>query len=165
MRSSRLGAVVGSLLCLLPAACTEPTAGTGTAPSTAGATRSPTPSPEVDPVDAALADLDRREQVAQLIVVGVALTDLSPADEFVAEGMGGVFLQGRSSIPADELATETARWAEAAPGPRPWIGVDQEGGAVQTLSGPGFADLSSAARQGRMPAESWPPSPTTWARR
>ena len=67
--------------------------------------------------------------------------------------MGGVFLQGRSSIPADELAIQTARWAEAAPGPRPWVGVDQEGGAVQTLSGPGFADLPSAAYQGRMPGE------------
>jgi beta-glucosidase-like glycosyl hydrolase len=153
MRPSRLGAVVGSLLCLLPAACTEPTAGTGTAPSTSSSAPSSTPIPEPDPVEAALTDLDRREQVAQLIVVGVALTDLSPADEFVAGGMGGVFLQGRSSIPADELATETARWAAAAQGPRPWIGVDQEGGAVQTLSGPGFADLSSAARQGRMPAE------------
>ncbi len=153
MRSSHLAGVVGALICLLTTSCTEPTAATGTAPSTAGATPSPTPSPEVDPVDAALADLDRREQVAQLIVVGVALTDLSPADEYAAEGLGGVFLQGRSSIPADELAAETARWAESAPGPRPWVGVDQEGGAVQTLSGPGFADLPSALSQGRMPAE------------
>jgi beta-N-acetylhexosaminidase len=153
MRSSHLAALVGALICLLTTSCTEPTAGTGTAPGTSGATPSSTPSPEIDPVDAALADLDRREQVAQLIVVGVALTDLSPADEYAAEGLGGVFLQGRSSIPADELAAKTARWAEAAPGPRPWIGVDQEGGAVQTLSGPGFADLPSALGQGRMPAE------------
>jgi beta-N-acetylhexosaminidase len=153
MRSSRLGAAVGSLLCLLSTACAEPTGGAGTASSTSSAAPSPTPSPERNPVEAALADLDRREQVAQLIVVGVALTDLSPADDFVGEGMGGVFLQGRSSIPAGELAGETARWAEAAPGPRPWVGVDQEGGAVQTLSGPGFADLPSAAHQGRMPAD------------
>ncbi len=153
MRSPRPGAVVSSLLCLLLTACADPTAGTVTAASTSSAAPSPTPTPELDPVEVALTGLDRREQVAQLIVVGVALTDLSPADEFVAEGMGGVFLQGRSSIPADELATETARWAQAAPGPRPWVGVDQEGGAVQTLSGPGFADLPSALRQGRMPAE------------
>ncbi|SDZ08845.1 beta-N-acetylhexosaminidase [Geodermatophilus africanus] len=153
MRSPRLGAVVGSLLCLLPTACAQPTGGAGTASSTSSATPSPSSSAEIDPVDAVLAELDRREQVAQLIVVGVALTDLSPADDFVAEGMGGVFLQGRSSTPADELATETARWAESAPGPRPWIGVDQEGGAVQTLSGPGFADLPPAAHQGAMSDE------------
>ena len=153
MRSPRLGAVVASLLCLLPVACATPTTGVGTAPGTTSAVPSPTPSAAADPVERALAGLDRREQVAQLIVVGVALTDLSPADGFAAEGVGGVFLQGRSRIPADELATETARWAEAAPGPRPWIGVDQEGGAVQTLSGPGFADLPPADRQGRLPAE------------
>lgn len=153
MRSPRLGAVVVSLVCLLPVACATPTTGGGTAPGTTSAVPSPTPGAAQDPVGAALADLDRREQVAQLVVVGVALTDLSPADGFAAEGVGGVFLQGRSRIPADELATETARWAEAAPGPRPWIGVDQEGGAVQTLSGPGFADLPPADRQGRLPAE------------
>jgi beta-N-acetylhexosaminidase len=153
MCSPHLGAVVGSLLCLLATACAEPAAGTEAAPSTSSSASSSAPSPEIDPVEAALADLDRRDQVAQLIVVGVALTDLSPADEFVPQGVGGVFLQGRSSIPADELATETARWAQAAPGPSPWVGVDQEGGAVQTLSGPGFADLPSALRQGRMPAE------------
>ena len=152
MRPSRLGAVVGSLLLLLTA-CADPTAGAGPAPRTSSAAPSPTPTPEPDPVAEALAGLDRREQIAQLVVVGVAFTDLSPADEFVPQGVGGVFLQGRSSIPADELATETARWTQAAPGPRPWIGVDQEGGAVQTLSGPGFADLPSALRQGRMPAE------------
>ncbi len=153
MLPPRLGAVVGSLLCLLVTACAEPAASTGAAPGTSSPASPSAPGPEMDPVEAALADLDRREQVAQLIVVGVALTDLSPAGEFVPQGVGGVFLQGRSSIPADELAAETARWAESAPGPRPWVGVDQEGGAVQTLSGPGFADLPSAARQGRMPAE------------
>ena len=138
---------------MLATACAAPTADTGTAPSTPSAAPSPTLSPEIDPVDAALVELDRRGQVAQLIVVGVALADLSPADDFAAEGVGGGFLQGRSSIPADQLAAETARWAESAPGPRPWVGVDQEGGAVQTLSGPGFADLPTAAHQGRMPAE------------
>lgn len=66
--------------------------------------------------------MDRREEVTQLIVVRVALTDLSPADDFVAEGVGGLFLQGRSSTPADELATETAWWAESAPGSAPEIG-------------------------------------------
>src|SRR5919112_548607 len=57
MRSSRLGAVVGSLLCLLLAACTEPTAGTSTAPSTASSAPASTPTPGRDPVEAALAGL------------------------------------------------------------------------------------------------------------
>src|SRR3712207_8309757 len=56
----------------------SPAAGTGSAASTSSATPSPTLRAQIDPVDAALAQLDRRDQVAQLIVVGVALTDLSP---------------------------------------------------------------------------------------
>jgi beta-glucosidase-like glycosyl hydrolase len=151
MRFSRLGAVVGSLLLLT--ACADPAAGTGTAPSTSSAAPSPTPTPEPDPVAEALASLDRREQVAQLMVVGTAFPDLPAADRFVPQGVGGVFLQALSSIPAAELAAEAARWAELAPGPHPWVGVDQEGGAVQTLSGPGFGDLPSALHQGRMPPE------------
>ena len=113
MHLSRLGAVVGSLLLLT--ACAEPTAGAGTASNTSSAAPSPTPSPERDPVEAALADLDRREQVARLVVVAVALTDLSPADTFFVEGVGGLFLP-----------------------PPP-------------------------ARAACRP-QSWPPSPTTWAR-
>src|SRR3712207_2096545 len=72
MRSSHLGAVVGSVLCLLATACANPAAGTGSAPSTSSAAPVPTPTPEPDPVEEALAALDRREQVAQLIVVGTA---------------------------------------------------------------------------------------------
>ncbi len=164
MRSSHLGAVVGALICLLTTSCTEPTAGTGTALSTAG-TPSPSPSPEIDPVDAALADLDRREQVAQLIVVGVALTDLSPADEYAAEGLGGVFLQGRSSIPADELATKTARWAQAAP-------VRGPGSASTRRAAPSRRSPARASPTSRRPSaraacqrRSWPPSPMTWVHR
>ncbi|MGY1631544.1 glycoside hydrolase family 3 N-terminal domain-containing protein [Geodermatophilus sp. SYSU D01186] len=130
-----------------------PTARPAQSGSTAAATANPTPTP--DPVqmqvDTALAGLDRRQQVAQLLVVGVSLTDLSPADALVTEtGVGGVFLQGRSSAPAEELAATTGRWAEGADAD-PWVAVDQEGGAVQSLSGPGFADLPPAVDQGRLP--------------
>jgi beta-N-acetylhexosaminidase len=158
VRPSHVLTALGTLLCLSLTACAGSTSSTGTAPSTESAQASPAPESTTPgsleaQVEAALADLDRREQVAQLIVVGVALTDLSPADDFVAEGVGGLFLQGRSTISAGELATNTARWRESAHGPRPWVGVDQEGGAVQMLSGPGFADLPSALRQGSMPTE------------
>ncbi|MGY1822029.1 glycoside hydrolase family 3 N-terminal domain-containing protein [Geodermatophilus sp. SYSU D00079] len=105
-------------------------------------------------VDASLAALDRRQQVAQLFVVGVPLLDPSSADALVAEtGVGGVFLQGRSSASAEELATSTARWVDGAAATDPWVAVDQEGGAVQSLSGPGFADLPPAVDQGRLPPD------------
>src|SRR3712207_1775356 len=108
MRSSRLGGVVGSLFLLLTA-CVEPTAGTATAPSAPSAAPSRAPSPGRPRAGAGLAGLELRGRVAQLIVVGVALTALPPADGSVAEGVVGVAPQGRSSTPADELAAETAR--------------------------------------------------------
>lgn len=106
-----------------------------------------------DPVDDALAGLDRRQQVAQLFVVGVPLADVGAGDALVSAGVGGVFLRGRSQAPVADIAATTSRWASIAPGPRPWVAADQEGGQVQSLSGPGFAPLPSAVEQGRLPSD------------
>jgi beta-N-acetylhexosaminidase len=116
------------------------------------ATTTPSPSPPPDPVDVVLAGLDRRAQVAQLFVIGVPLADLSGADALVTAGVGGIFLHGRSSAPAAEFASITGGWQAEAPGPGLWVAADQEGGAVQTLRGEGFAPLPSAVEQGRLPA-------------
>jgi beta-N-acetylhexosaminidase len=87
--------------------------------------------------------------VAQLFVVGVPLGGLAAGDRLAAGGVGGIFLHGRSAAPATELAAVTARWTA---GPlRPWVATDQEGGRVQSLSGPGFRDLLPALDQGALP--------------
>ncbi|PWW21839.1 beta-N-acetylhexosaminidase [Geodermatophilus normandii] len=145
-----------ALACLVLSACSgsaeDPPV--TTSPATASSTRSEVTVPEAaDPVDAALAGMDRRAQVAQLFVVGVQLDDLSPGDDLVADGVGGVFLAGRSRAPAAELAAVTGRWASGAPGPRPWVAVDQEGGQVQALQGPGFDRLPAADEQGQLPPD------------
>ena len=104
-------------------------------------------------VDAALARMDARARVAQLFVVGVPLTGLGAGDALVQQGVGGVFLAGRSTIAATDLAQITGRWVGEAPGPRPWIATDMEGGQVQTLSGPGFGRFPSAVAQGQLPPD------------
>jgi beta-glucosidase-like glycosyl hydrolase len=148
------------LICLLVATCSSPDSGderptptadraTGTTGSAEG--REPTHDERVDEV---LAGLDRRGQVAQLFVVGVPLNDVGTGDALIQEtGVGGVFLRGRSQAAVAELAATTTRWASIAPGPLPWVAADQEGGAVQTLSGPGFGPLPPAVEQGRLPAD------------
>jgi beta-glucosidase-like glycosyl hydrolase len=146
---------LGSSLVLALTACSGavPDTRPSQSSSTTTAAPSPTPAPEQQQVDTALASLDRRQQVAQLIVVGVPLGDLSPADGLVSQtGVGGVFLQGRSTAPAEELAAATARWVETVD-TDPWVAVDQEGGAVQSLSGPGFAHLPPAVDQGQLPPD------------
>jgi beta-N-acetylhexosaminidase len=99
-----------------------------------------------------LADLDREQQVRQLFVVGVRLDDLSPGAALAQQGVGGLFLAGRSQAPASQLAATTGHWQAAAAGPGLWVAADQEGGQVQTLSGDGFTRLPSALAQGRLPA-------------
>jgi beta-N-acetylhexosaminidase len=154
------------LLALLPAACSG-TPGRPTATSSPRTTASPATStspssspvttPSADPtqtaVDAALARMDQRARVAQLFVVGVPLSGLAAGDALARSGVGGIFLAGRSSASTGELAEITSRWAGEAPGPRPWVACDQEGGLVQTLKGPGFALLPSALEQGRLPPD------------
>jgi beta-N-acetylhexosaminidase len=133
------------------------------APSSTETTDGPTP--PADPavarqaeleaqVDQTLGTLDRDAQIAQLFVVGVHLDELPTADPLVRDSrVGGIFLRGRSSAPATELAATTARWNSLAAGAAPWVAADQEGGKVQTLSGPGFGLLPTAWEQGQLPPD------------
>ena len=152
------------LLCLLLPACSSgtptrdaaPTSSTETSsPETSSAEPSPSPTPAgpEDLVAAALDELDPRAEVAQLFLAGVPLDGLAAAEPLVRDGVGGVFLAGRSEAAAQELAATAAAWQALAPGPDLWIAADQEGGAVQTLKGPGFDRLPPAYDQGRLPPE------------
>lgn len=127
---------------------------TGPSPSTAPPA-APAP-PADDPaarVDAALDALDRREEVAQLFVVGVPADALGRGEDLAGQGVGGLFLAGRPAGSAAELAGLTAGWQERAEGPELWIAVDQEGGSVQSLKGPGFDRLPPATEQGDLPPD------------
>ena len=120
-------------------------AGSSAAPSTAA------PASAAEQVDAAIAGMTREQQIAQLFVVGIPLEDVHQGDALAEQQPGGIFLAGRSQLAADDLAGLTAAWQEAAGTTGLWIAVDQEGGNVQTLSGPGFAELPTAVEQGRLP--------------
>jgi beta-N-acetylhexosaminidase len=111
------------------------------------------PSPEEELVATALEGLDDRGRVAQLFLVGVQLDDVGSGDALAEDGLGGLFMAGRSQAPTADLAETTARWQSLAPGPALWIAADQEGGAVQTFKGPGFDRLPAAAEQGALPPE------------
>jgi beta-N-acetylhexosaminidase len=102
-------------------------------------------------VTAALAGLDRRAQVAQLFVAGVRLEELGVGEALARSGVGGIFLAGRSTAAATDIAATVTRWQSAVPGPGLWVATDQEGGAVQALKGPGFEPLPSALEQGALP--------------
>jgi beta-glucosidase-like glycosyl hydrolase len=149
----RRGAALLCALTALVTACSsegEPAPQAQTTATTTAPTSEP-PGPE-ERVEGVLAGLDRRAQVAQLFVAGVPLSDLGSGDGLAASGVGGLFLAGRSDAPATELAATAERWQSLAPGPGLWVAVDQEGGSVQSLRGPGFEPLPSAHDQGALPA-------------
>ena len=101
-----------------------------------------------------LAGLDPRARAAQLLVVGIPAGDpVAGARELGDVPVGGVFLRGRSSAGAESVAAAVAQVQDTATVPLQ-VAVDQEGGAVQTLKGPGFDLLPPALEQGRRsPAE------------
>ena len=80
-------------------------------------------------------------------------------------GVGGVFLAGRSQAPAEDIAAVTERWQAASPGPGVWVAVDQEGGAVQSLKGPGSTGCRPHGTRARCPPTSSPRSPRASGRR
>ena len=84
-------------------------------------------------------------------MVGVPLEELSVGEGLARSGVGGIFLAGRSDAAATDLAATVTVWQSTAPGPGLWVAADQEGGAVQTLRGPGFEPLPSALDQGALP--------------
>ena len=96
---------------------------------------------------AALEALDERGRVAQLFLVGVRSTT-SPR-RARRGGRGRAVHGGPVEGPMTEVAATTQRWQGLARVRTCWIAADQEGGAVQTFTGPGFTRLPSAADQGR----------------
>lgn len=133
---------------------------TQTAPTSSPAPTSAEPSPEPTDQDP-LAGWTLEQKVGQLFVVGLDLTtpEQVSRDLVTERHVGNVFLHGRSSAGVDAISAVVDDFAslatpEATNGAPMLIAADQEGGTVQTLSGPGFSTIPSALEQASVdPAE------------
>jgi beta-N-acetylhexosaminidase len=109
------------------------------------------------------------DQVAQLVLIGTPVTNAASAAATVREyHVGGVFLAGRSSLSAAALrqAIGALQSASTAPGRlRLQIALDQEGGEVQTLSGPDFPTFPSAVKEGALSTGALRSQTIDWAKR
>lgn len=105
--------------------------------------------------EATLDRLDLAGRAGQVLMVGLDVTDpLARFDELAAFRIGNVFLAGRSSAGADPLRTAISGLQARAVGTTGaflQIAVDQEGGFVQTLTGPGFSIIPTALEQADQP--------------
>jgi beta-N-acetylhexosaminidase len=101
--------------------------------------------------------------VGQLLMIGVPVQDpVTGYGALPGVPVGGLFLFGRSSAGAAVLGAQVAQLQAAAPLPLQ-IAVDQEGGSVQTLRGPGFDDIPAALMQGRSSREELAVATGRWA--
>ena len=96
-------------------------------------------------------------------MVGVPATDpVSGYRQLSGVPVGGVFLHGRNSAGVAAVAAQVAQLQAAAPLPLQ-VAVDQEGGLVQTLKGPGFDLVPTALRQGTLAPDALRSATATWA--
>jgi beta-N-acetylhexosaminidase len=96
------------------------------------------------------AGLSEPERVGQLFLVGTS--DLSADQATIqAHHFGAVLLSGDSSAGVDATRKETDAIQQlAADGAGLFVAVNQEGGEVQQLTGPGFSTIPSALAQGSL---------------
>ncbi|PJI93321.1 beta-N-acetylhexosaminidase [Luteimicrobium subarcticum] len=106
------------------------------------------------------------EKVGQLFMVGAAVND-PPAATYRAVStyhVGSVILVGRSTqgVTATRKTSDALQAARADGAPDLFVAVDQEGGNIQVLRGPGFSTMPAALEQGtwavsrlRSQAETW----------
>lgn len=148
---------------------TRPTATPTTSAPTTTTRSSPRPSspPPETCAERTLRRLGPDERVGQLFMGGVQV-DISPAAVPTALGeahVGSIVLFGVSTGGRTETAEAVDRAVRVAGTPAgtpPIVSVDQEGGTVQHLTGPGFESIPSALEQGllapdrlRRDARSW----------
>jgi beta-N-acetylhexosaminidase len=143
----------------VPVTISAPTSAISSTTSTMGTSASPSADAAVLAVRAcaqkSLARLSVTERAAEVLMIGVPAAHPAEARAAVASNRpGGVFLRGRSRVPATTASgIETLQKAvRASGGPALLVAVDEEGGKVQTLTGPGIGTVPSALVQGRWDA-------------
>ncbi|WP_167132255.1 glycoside hydrolase family 3 protein [Paramicrobacterium chengjingii] len=149
-----------ALLCLTGCAAGVTSDSTGAPTRTVPTTATPTATPE-DPV----ASMTLEQKVAQLFMVGTPVDSISDTTlaAVTEDGVGGLFLHGRSTAGVDATAQLVSQFTDGSASSLPlWVATDQEGGTVQVLRGPGFDDIPSALDQGAMGTDDLQASAATW---
>lgn len=145
-----------------PAPSAPPTAG-GTPTPLVTATTTPTPAPTPTPTPTAecaarvAATLSPAQRIGQLFLLGLADNQLGPAEIaairthhfgsvwFTEQSRGGV-----APVRAVADAAQALADANTTGNIRFFIAANQEGGIIQSLSGPGFSTIPSALDQSRI---------------
>jgi beta-N-acetylhexosaminidase len=135
-----------------PSATVPPSVATSTA--TAAPTPSPTPASTLECAAQALASMTLDQRIGQLFLLGLANDQLGAAETsairsqhfgsawFVEQSSGGV-----AAIRSVADAVQALAAADTTANVRFFVAANQEGGLIQSLSGPGFTTMPSALDQ------------------
>ena len=169
------GAVVLTGCAPSASAPTDATSSPVPPPATATPTKPPvsTPTPTPTPSDtlpaatcrAEAEALSVAERAGQLVMVGVTGSlDAAERKAITANHLGSVILLGASRRGVKKTAGVTASVAKLGGETGILIAVDQEGGLVQRLKGPGFDNIPAAADQAKLSPAKLRKRATTWGR-
>ncbi len=139
-----------------------------TTPTPRPTTPHPTSAPTT-PAVAPLAGMSLDQKVGQLFMVGAAATGPAGATDTAISRyhVGNVILVGRSQLGVTRTRTiadalQQRATSSATHGVPLFVGVDQEGGNIQVLRGPGFATMPTALTQGKSSPSTLRGEARTW---
>jgi beta-N-acetylhexosaminidase len=174
LRATTAGLIIGAVTALLITHGPDPSPATVTRPDQVD-TNAPTTNPPQSPsqrheptnghaescVSVAVNSLDPAGLAKQVFLVGASAA-AGRSGLAAQQGLGGFLLTGRGSAGVAATARFTGTLMDDPPRIKPLIAVDQEGGAVQALSGPGFSRIPAAETQGTWPADELRASAGQW---
>ncbi|MER7003626.1 glycoside hydrolase family 3 N-terminal domain-containing protein [Dactylosporangium sp. NPDC000555] len=135
----------------------------------AGSPAAASPSASPDCAASLVAKMTLEQQAAQLLMIGTPIgSPLNAVQTIQRYKIGGIFLAGRSSASAASMRQAIGQLQEAsrqASGLALQIGIDQEGGQVQSLKGADFPAIPSAVSQGRLDGDTLSDRTAEWAGR
>src|SRR6266550_2031180 len=165
------------VLALVLSACTQtvvasPTPATKPTPSaTATTTPAPTPTATVECATRVLAGMTEEQRIGQLFLLGLANDQLGAAEMNAIRTyhLGSVWFveqstAGTAAIRTVADAVQSLATADTTAGVGFFVAANQEGGIIQSLSGPGFSTIPSALDQGAIDPATLRPSAALWGR-
>src|SRR5437588_6886247 len=164
-------------IALLLSACAQnpvpsplPTA-RASSPAASTPTAAPSPTATADCAARILAAMTVDQRVGQLFLLGLANDQLGPAetDAIRTRHLGSVWFVEQSAAGAVAIravtdAVQALASAEATANVRFFVAANQEGGIIQSLSGPGFSTIPSALDQSEVDPATLRLQATQWGR-
>src|SRR5438034_11266318 len=154
-----------------PTAETTPSAAETTPSATEATTPSPSPTATVECATRVLAGMTEEQRIGQLFLLGLANDQLGAAEMNAIRTyhLGSVWFveqstAGTAAIRTVADAVQSLATADTTAGVGFFVAANQEGGIIQSLSGPGFSTIPSALDQGAIDPATLRPSAALWGR-